>query len=210
MSLVITDLSKRYGEVAVFSHVSLTVASGEFVAILGESGVGKSTLLNCMAGLDSWEQGSVLLDGLDVSDAIRTEEAGMNASKVSVLPAVRQALVDLQHGFARLPGLLADGRDMGTVIFPKAPLKVFLTASAEKRAERRHKQLISKGFSTTISALRADLEARDARDTQRSVAPLKPAPDAMHLDNSSLSIDESVAQVLNWWQSKQVFGSGRT
>jgi 3-phosphoshikimate 1-carboxyvinyltransferase len=118
-------------------------------------------------------------------------------------------LVDLQHSFQQLPGLLADGRDMGTVIFPGAPLKVFLTASAEKRAERRHKQLISKGFSTTISALRADLEARDARDTQRSVAPLKPAADAMHLDNSLLSIEESVAQVLAWWQSKQVFGPGR-
>ena len=152
----------------------------------------------------SFEGEQVLLSGVNVSEDIRTEEAGMNASKVSVLPAVRQALVELQHSFRKLPGLLADGRDMGTVIFPEAPLKVFLTASAEKRAERRHKQLISKGFSTTISALRADLEARDARDTQRSVAPLKPAPDAMHLDNSSLSIDESVAQVLNWWQSKQV------
>jgi len=152
----------------------------------------------------AFEGEHVLLSGINVSEAIRTEEAGMNASKVSVLPAVRQALVDLQHGFARLPGLLADGRDMGTVIFPDAPLKVFLTASAEKRAERRHKQLISKGFSTTLASLRADLEARDARDTQRSVAPLKPAQDAMQLDNSSLTIDASVAQVLNWWQSKQV------
>ena len=157
-----------------------------------------------------FEGEQVLLSGVNVSEEIRTEEAGMNASKVSVLPAVRLALVDLQHSFARLPGLLADGRDMGTVIFSEAPLKVFLTASAEKRAERRHKQLISKGFSTTIAALRADLQARDARDTQRSVAPLKPAQDAMHLDNSSLSIDESVAQVLTWWQSKQVFGPGRT
>jgi 3-phosphoshikimate 1-carboxyvinyltransferase len=157
-----------------------------------------------------FEGEQVLLAEVNVSEEIRSEEAGMNASKVSVLPEVRQALLDLQHSFARLPGLLADGRDMGTVIFPKAPLKVFLTASAEKRAERRHKQLISKGFSTTISALHADLQARDARDTQRSVAPLKPAQDAMHLDNSSLSIDESVAQVLTWWQSKQVFGSGRT
>jgi len=157
-----------------------------------------------------FEGEQVLLAELNVSEEIRSEEAGMNASKVSVLPEVRQALLDLQHSFARLPGLLADGRDMGTVIFPQAPLKVFLTASAEKRAERRHKQLISKGFSTTMSALHADLQARDARDTQRSVAPLKPAQDAMHLDNSSLSIDESVAQVLAWWQSKQVFGSGRT
>jgi len=158
----------------------------------------------------AFEGEQVLLSGINVSEAIRTEEAGMNASKVSVLPAVRQALVDLQHSFQQLPGLLADGRDMGTVIFPKAALKVFLTASAEKRAERRHKQLISKGFPTTISALRADLEARDARDTQRSVAPLKPAQDALQLDNSLLSIEESVDQVLTWWQSKQVFGPGRT
>jgi 3-phosphoshikimate 1-carboxyvinyltransferase len=156
----------------------------------------------------AFEGEHVLLSGINIGEEIRTEEAGMNASKVSVLPQVRQALVDLQHRFQKLPGLLADGRDMGTVIFPDAPLKVFLTASAEKRAERRHKQLISKGFSTTISALRADLEARDARDTQRSVAPLKPAADAMHLDNSLLSIEESVAQVLAWWQSKQVLGSG--
>jgi 3-phosphoshikimate 1-carboxyvinyltransferase len=132
----------------------------------------------------------------------------MNASKVSVLPAVRQALVDLQLSFRRLPGLVADGRDMGTVIFPDAALKVFLTASAEKRAERRYKQLISKGISTTIDILSADLTARDARDTQRSVAPLKPAQDALPLDNSSLSIDSSVTQVMHWWQDKQVFGPG--
>ena len=152
----------------------------------------------------------VLLSGVNVSEAIRSEEAGMNASKVSVLPAVRQALVDLQLSFRRLPGLVADGRDMGTVIFPDAALKVFLTASAEKRAERRYKQLISKGISTTIDILRADLTARDARDTQRSVAPLKPAQDALPLDNSSLSIDSSVTQVMHWWQNKQVFGPGHT
>ena len=149
----------------------------------------------------------VLLAGDDVSEAIRSEEGGMNASKVSALPAVRTALVALQHSFARLPGLVADGRDMGTVIFPGAPLKVFLTASAAKRAERRHKQLISKGISTTIEILRADLEARDARDMSRSVAPLKPAQDARLLDNSELSIDASVAQVLDWWQGTQPFGS---
>jgi 3-phosphoshikimate 1-carboxyvinyltransferase len=154
-----------------------------------------------------FEGDRVLLDGQDVSDAIRSEEGGMNASKVSALPAVRTALVALQHSFARLPGLVADGRDMGTVIFPDAPLKVFLTASAGKRAERRHKQLISKGISTTIETLRADLEARDARDMNRSVAPLKPAQDARLLDNSDLSIEESVDLVLDWWQGKQPFGS---
>ena len=152
-----------------------------------------------------FHEGRVLLNGADVSDVIRTEEAGMNASKVSTLPEVRQALIDLQHGFQQLPGLVADGRDMGTVIFPAAPLKVFLTASAERRAERRYKQLISKGVSTTLDSLRADLEARDARDSSRSVAPLKPAQDALLLDNSDLTVEKSVTQVLDWWQSKQPF-----
>jgi len=152
-----------------------------------------------------FEGDTVWLGSENVSDAIRTEQAGMNASKVSVLPTVRTSLVSLQHSFQRLPGLLADGRDMGTVIFPDAPLKVFLTASAAQRAERRHKQLISKGISTTLDILRADLEARDARDSSRSVAPLKPAQDAVSLDNSSLSIEASVDQVLNWWQAKQPF-----
>jgi len=153
-----------------------------------------------------FEGEQVLLDNVDVTDAIRSEQGGMNASKVSVLPTVRTALVDLQHSFQRLPGLLADGRDMGTVIFPNAPLKVFLTASAAQRAERRHKQLILKGFSANIDTLRADLEARDARDMSRSVAPLKPAQDALQLDNSSLTIEASVEQVMVWWQSRQVFG----
>ncbi|MBA3772223.1 MAG: bifunctional 3-phosphoshikimate 1-carboxyvinyltransferase/cytidylate kinase [Ramlibacter sp.] len=151
----------------------------------------------------------VRLGGEDVTDLIRTEEAGMNASIVSALPAVRTALVALQQSFRRLPGLVADGRDMGTVIFPDAQMKVYLTASAAQRAERRHKQLISKGIPTTIHALRADLEARDARDSSRAVAPLKPAGDALLLDNSSQSVDESVAQVLQWWEDNQPFGSAR-
>ncbi len=149
--------------------------------------------------------GRVLLNGTDVSDIIRTEEAGMNASRVSALPMVRSALVDLQHSFRQLPGLVADGRDMGTVIFPEAPLKVFLTASAERRAERRYKQLISKGISTTLPSLRADLEARDARDSSRTVAPLRPAQDARLLDNSELTVEKSVTLVLAWWQDKQPF-----
>jgi 3-phosphoshikimate 1-carboxyvinyltransferase len=150
----------------------------------------------------------VRLAGEDISDAIRTEEAGMNASRVSALPAVRTALLALQRGFRALPGLVADGRDMGTVIFPDAPLKVYLTASAGQRAQRRHKQLISKGISSTIDALRADLEARDLRDTSRAVAPLKSAQDALLLDNSDLSVPASIDQVLAWWSGKQPFGSG--
>ena len=152
-------------------------------------------------------EGKVLLDGEDVSEEIRTEAAGMDASRVSALPAVREALLALQQRFRQLPGLVADGRDMGTVIFPDAALKVFLTASAAQRAERRHKQLISKGISTTLDSLRSDLEARDARDSSRSVAPLKPAQDARHLDNSQLSIEQSIDTVLAWWQEIQPFKS---
>ena len=154
-----------------------------------------------------FDGGRIYLGNQDVTDAIRTEEAGMNASRVSALPSVRTALVDLQHGFQRLPGLVADGRDMGTVIFPDAPLKVFLTASAACRAERRYKQLISKGFQANIDDLRADLEARDARDSSRSVAPLKPAQDALVLDNSTLTIEQAVNQVMNWWLERQPFAT---
>ena len=147
----------------------------------------------------------ILLAGEDVSDAIRTEAAGMDASRVSALPGVRQALLDLQRGVARLPGLVADGRDRGPVIFPHAPLTIYLTAGAPERAERRHKQLISKGIPAKLDSLRADLEARDARDQTRAAAPLKPAQDALLLDNSHLTIEQSVDQVLNWWQERQPF-----
>ena len=173
---------------------------------LGLDAVHEAAIAELVKGLRiQFNSGRVLLGADDVSDTIRTEEAGMNASKVSTLPQVRTALIDLQHSFRQLPGLVADGRDMGTVIFPDAQLKVFLTASAERRAERRYKQLISKGISTTLPSLRADLEARDARDSSRTVAPLKPAVDAKLLDNSDLTVEESTNLVLNWWQSKQPF-----
>lgn len=154
-----------------------------------------------------FEQQRTWLNGEDVTDALRTEAAGMAASRVSVLAEVREALLRLQHSFQRLPGLVADGRDMGTVIFPKANLKVFLTASAEERAQRRHKQLISKGIAANIDSLLADLVARDARDSSRAHAPLKPAEDALQLDNSHMTIDESVSQVLAWWQSRSAFSA---
>jgi 3-phosphoshikimate 1-carboxyvinyltransferase len=127
----------------------------------------------------------------------------MAASQVSAHPQVRAALIELQRGFRQLPGLVTDGRDMGTVIFADAPLKVFLTASAARRAQRRHKQLISKGISVTLAAVESDLEARDARDSSRSSAPLKPADDALLLDNSELSIEASIDQLLLWWQGKR-------
>jgi 3-phosphoshikimate 1-carboxyvinyltransferase len=167
-------------------------------------GSGEEAIAQLVPTLDiHFGPGQIFLAGEDVSDTVRSEAMGMNASRVSILPRVRTALIDLQHARRRLPGLVADGRDMGTVIFPQAPLKVFLTASAAKRAERRHKQLISKGISTTLAALRADLEARDARDSSRSTAPLRPAQDAFLLDNSDLTVETSVETVLRWWEGRQ-------
>jgi 3-phosphoshikimate 1-carboxyvinyltransferase len=145
------------------------------------------------------------LRGEEVSDELRLESTGLLASRVSAIPAVREALHGLQLSFRRPPGLVADGRDMGTVVFPGAALKVFLTASPAKRAERRHKQLISKGIPANIDILRADLEARDARDANRVVAPCKPAEDALLMDNSELGIEESVQAVLAAWQQRRPF-----
>lgn len=154
---------------------------------------------NLAAVLDVEFSGSdIRLNGSLVGDAIRTEEMSAGASKVAALPAVREALLFRQRAFNTLPGLVGDGRDMGSVIFPKAPLKVFLTASAEARAERRYKQLIEKGFSANLPDLLADLQQRDARDSQRSVAPLRQEADAKLLDTTHLTIDQAVNQVLVW------------
>ena len=143
--------------------------------------------------------GHIHLGTEEVSHAIRAEEVGNTASKIAALPQVRHALFGLQLGFRQTPGLVADGRDMGTVIFPNAQLKVFLTASVEARAQRRYKQLIDKGFSANIDDLLADLQSRDARDTQRTVAPLVPAEGAHLLDTSHMTVDDAVAQVLAWY-----------
>ncbi len=159
-------------------------------------------LVGIAAGLDIRFEGErILLSGREVSDAIRAEAVGVAASRIAILPGVRSALVDLQHGFRRAPGLVADGRDMGTVIFPDADLKVFLTASVEARADRRYKQLIGKGFPANMRALLQDLRDRDARDTERAVAPLKPAEGAHLLDTSDMTIEQAVEKVLGWYQS---------
>lgn len=150
-----------------------------------------------------FEGNQVFLEDQDVSDAIRTESAGMAASQVSVHPQVRMALLQLQRSFRRIPGLVTDGRDMGTVIFPDAALKIFLTADAHHRAHRRFKQLISKGISANIEKIEKDLQARDQQDLSRQTAPLKPPHDAKQLDNSELSIEKSVAQVIEWWCGTQ-------
>jgi cytidylate kinase len=141
----------------------------------------------------------VWLANENVTAAIRAEEVGNTASKIAALPAVRHALVGLQLGFRTTPGLVADGRDMGTVIFPNAVLKVFLTASVEARAYRRYKQLIDKGFSANMQDLLKDLRERDARDSNRAIAPLKPAEGAYLLDTSDMTADQAVDQVLRWY-----------
>jgi 3-phosphoshikimate 1-carboxyvinyltransferase len=165
-------------------------------------------LAQLAANLDlHFDAGTICLGGQDVTETLRLEEVGALASKVSAWPLVRAALRTLQVSFHRIPGLVADGRDMGTVIFPGAQFKVFLTASAATRAERRYKQLISKGISANIDSLRAELEARDARDQTRSVSPLKPAVDAMLLDNSALSVEASVEAVLKAWEQRRPFGA---
>jgi 3-phosphoshikimate 1-carboxyvinyltransferase len=151
------------------------------------------------AGLDvAFSETEIRLAGQAVGEAIRSEDISSGASQVAALPAVREALLFRQRAFNTAPGLVGDGRDMGSVIFPRAPLKVFLTASAEARAERRYKQLIEKGFSANLSDLLLDLQQRDERDSQRSVAPLRQEADARLLDTTNLTIEQAVNQVLAW------------
>ena len=146
----------------------------------------------------------ILLKEQDVTDKIRDEAVGIRASEVAKLPAVRTALLERQRAFRQPPGLVADGRDMGTVVFPDAALKVFLTASALARAQRRYKQLIDKGNSANLATLSRELEERDQRDATRTVAPLKPAADAVSVDSSALTIDEVVDQVLKRYRERMI------
>ena len=150
------------------------------------------------------DQARVLLNGKDVTEVIRSEAAGDGASRVAALPAVRRALVQRQRDFRRPPGLVADGRDMGAVIFPDADLKVFLTASVEERARRRHKQLKDKGIDGSLSALSRDMVERDRRDSERSIAPLKPSDEARILDTTGMDIPDVVAVVLRWVAERSV------
>jgi cytidylate kinase len=155
------------------------------------------------AGADGQER--ILLDGRDVTAQVRSEEAGQGASRVAAWPQVRQALVARQRAFARPPGLIADGRDMGTVIFPGADLKIFLTASAQERALRRHKQLKDKGSDVSLPALSREIAERDRRDETREVAPLKAAPDACVIDSTALTVDEVVGRVLQMMGARRLW-----
>ena len=143
-----------------------------------------------------FEKERVLLEGIDVTDAIRTEIAGNNASKVAAMPGVRAALLDWQRGYAQLPGLVADGRDMGTTVFPAAGVKIFLTASPQERAAMRYKQLKEKGLPANLAALTSDIEERDVRDRSRAASPLVAADDALEIDSTELGIDEVADRVL--------------
>jgi cytidylate kinase len=153
-----------------------------------------------------FEAGRIKLDGVDVTDAIRGEDVSAVASHIAVHPGVRQSLLQLQRSRRQEPGLVADGRDMGTVVFPDACLKVYLTASVAARSERRYKQLIEKGFPANMLDLLQELRARDQRDSERAASPLKPAEDAYQLDSSELTIDEVVNQVLRWYSEKAAEG----
>ena len=151
-----------------------------------------------------FHNGEIMVDGVDVGDEVRTEEMGRGASEVAVHPTLRRALLDLQHSFHKAPGLVADGRDMGSVVFPDAQTKIFLTASVEARAQRRYKQLMSKGIHANLPDILQDLQTRDARDRQRSVAPLKQCADAKLLETSDLTIEQAVQAVLQHYRSKTV------
>jgi len=161
----------------------------------------EAALTSLAAGLDArFAGGEILLEGQRATEAIRTEACGVASSRVAAVPGVRAALLDRQRAFREPPGLVADGRDMGSVVFPDARLKVFLTASPETRAERRYKQLKDKGIAANIATLLLDLAERDARDAARAVAPLKPAPDARILDTTGLPQDEVADTVLAWYR----------
>ena len=153
---------------------------------------------NLPVSFNSTQQGlKILLKNEDVSDAIREENIGMAASKVAALGGVREALLERQRAFVSEPGLIADGRDMGTTVFPQAGLKIFMTASCEERAQRRYKQLKEKGISVSLAALVADLKARDEQDSNRSISPLKPADDAIVIDSSDMTIEQVTQKVLD-------------
>jgi cytidylate kinase len=154
------------------------------------------------AALDvEFRPNDIILSGKSVKDGIRSEETSRAASKVAAIPAVRAALFDRQRAFCQKPGLVADGRDMASVVFPQAPLKIFLTANAQARAERRYKQLMENGIDANISSILQDIGERDARDSARSVAPLQVAKDALVIDSTSLSVAQVIAQVLDYWKN---------
>lgn len=199
---VADQLGFHYLDSGALYRLTALSAIRHAVALNDEHGVAKlAEKLPCR-----FEGDQVFLSQDNVTGAIRAEEVGNSASRIAALPMVRHALAALQLSFRRAPGLVADGRDMGTVVFPHATLKVFLTASVEARAHRRYKQLIEKGFSANMHDLLQDLKERDARDSNRAIAPLKPAEGAYVLDTSDMTADQAVDQVLEWYAALKKHG----
>jgi cytidylate kinase len=203
-------IAKRVAE-ALGYHYLESGALYRLVALLGlkkgladEAGLARAAEVMAVR----FQGDEIILENHDVNEEIRREAVGNRASEVARMPAVRQALLKRQRAFRQPPGLVADGRDMGTVVFPDAVLKIFLTASPEVRAERRYKQLIEKGISANLRALSRDLQERDARDANRAVAPLVPAPDSQVLDSSALSVEAVVEQILKQYGEGNSGGRG--
>lgn len=195
-ALVARELGFHYLDSGAIYRVTAYAALSRGVALDDEA-----ALAGLARGLDLRFDGvEVYLEGQPVGDAIRTEEAGRAASKIAALPALRAALLELQRAFRKAPGLVTDGRDMGSVVFPDATVKVFLTATAEERANRRYKQLIEKGFGASLPALVQDLRERDARDAGRASAPLRQEADAHLLETTDMTIAQAVAQVIGWYR----------
>lgn len=195
-ALVAKELGFHYLDSGAIYRVTAYAASSRAVPFDDEA-----ALAVMAQGLDLRFDGvEVYLDGQPVGDAIRTEEAGRAASKIAALPALRAALLELQRTFRKAPGLVTDGRDMGSVVFPDATVKAFLTATAEERANRRYKQLIEKGFDANLAALVEDLRERDARDANRASAPLRQEADAHLLDTTGMTIPQAVEQVIRWYR----------
>ncbi|HEX8979441.1 MAG TPA: (d)CMP kinase [Parasulfuritortus sp.] len=195
-ALVARELGFHYLDSGAIYRVTAYAALNRGVALDDEAAL--AGLARCLdLRFDGVE---VYLDGEPVGDAIRTEEAGRAASKIAALPALRAALLELQRAFRKAPGLVTDGRDMGSVVFPDATVKVFLTATAEERANRRYKQLIEKGFGASLPALVQDLRERDARDAGRASAPLRQEADAHLLETTDMTIAQAVAQVIGWYR----------
>lgn len=195
--LVAQELNLHYLDSGALYRIVALVACKRSISWQDEN-----ALAQLAGGLEiRFSNGEIVVDNMNVSDEVRTEEMGRGASEVAVHPALRRALLDLQHSFRRTPGLVADGRDMGSVVFPDALVKIFLTASVEARAQRRYKQLMSKGIHANLPDILQDLQTRDARDRQRSVAPLKQCADAKLLETSDLTIEQAVQAVLQHYRN---------
>jgi cytidylate kinase len=197
--LVAKQLGYHYLDSGALYRIVALAASNKGVSWQDEAALAEMTRnLNIQ-----FKNGEIILDGINVSEEVRTEAMGKGASEVAVHPAVRRTLINLQHSFRKMPGLVADGRDMATVVFPDAVLKIFLTASAEVRAERRYKQLMTKENRANLLDILQDLQKRDTRDQQRLVAPLQQSADAKLLETSQLTIEQSVERVLEMAQAVQ-------